>query len=164
MKHFGNLIKDRKDKEKMNEKEIQLKELRQERDKINEKIEKIENERMRERLKKNEKNYLGKCYENENMIIKVVCAASGNEYRVGIIGFEKEPMMENEQDLFDNSFRRHPFQGRTNLNLVIEDDIMISDLRQYQEITNEVFHEKLKEITEKLSKEMDVVFELDCGR
>lgn len=37
MKHFGNLIKDRKDKEKMNEKEIQLKELRQERDKINEK-------------------------------------------------------------------------------------------------------------------------------
>ena len=58
MKHFGNLIKDRKDKEKMNEKEIQLKELRQERDKINEKIEKIENERMRERLKKNEKNIL----------------------------------------------------------------------------------------------------------
>ena len=148
----------------MTEKEIQLKELRQERDKINNEINKIENERMRERLKEIEKKYLGKCYENENEIIKVVCAASENEYHVGIIGFEKEPMMENEQDLFDNSFRRHPFQGRTNLNLVIEDDIMISDLRQYKEITNDVFHERLKKITEKLSKEMDVVFELDGGR
>lgn len=140
--------------------EEQLKELRKKRDSINQEIQKIENERMGKRLKETEDNYLGHCYESDHVIFKVVCAAASNEYRVCIIGFEKNPRLVNEQDIFDNSFHRHPYMGRTTLDFVIEDDIMIRDLKEYKEITKEEFEIQLRESMDKLSKEMEQVFKI----
>lgn len=140
--------------------EEQLKELRKKRDSINQEIQKIENERMGKRLKETEDNYLGHCYESDQVIFKVVCAAASNEYRVGIIGFEKNPRLVNKQDIFDNSFHRHPYMGITTLDFVIEDDIMIRDLKEYKEITKEEFEIQLRESMDKLLKEMEQVFKI----
>lgn len=138
-----------------------LKKLEEEKINIIHQIKEIEDAEKIEKLKKTEELYLGHCYENEDVIFKVMCAAASNEYRVGVIGFQKEPILTNEQDIFDENFHRHPFQGRTTLDFVIEDDIMIRNLKSYTEITQEEFEEKLKKITEKLIEEMKIVYKLE---
>lgn len=142
--------------------EEKLKELREKKDELEKEIQTIEKKQMIEQLKRTEDRFLGKCYENEELFFKVVCVVSANEYRVSIIGFNKEPRMINKQGLFDSYFHRHPFQGETTLDFMIEDDIMIRDLKEYKEITKEKFEELLRESMEKLSKEMDKVFEIKC--
>lgn len=142
----------------------ELNELKEQQEKLNKKIKEIENQERKQRLEEIEKKYLGHCYKNENIIFKIVCVASTNEYRVSIIGFKKAPVMINEQDIFDKNFHRHPFQGETTLDFVIEDDIMIQHLKNYTEINKEEFEKELKESTEKLMKEMKKEFKLDVNR
>lgn len=143
-----------------NDKNNQLEILYKKRDEINKQIKEISDNKIKEQLKKTEKKYLGHCFENDKIIFKIVCIASTNEYRVSIIGFKKEPKMKNDQDIFDSNFKRHPFQGETSLDFVIEDDIMIKDLKLYHEITKDDFELKLTELLDKLKKEMTKEFKL----
>ena len=138
-----------------------LKELEEKKKELEKEIKELRDEDIRERLKNTEKKYLGRCFENEKSIFKVVCAASSNEYRVSIIGVLKDPKMENNQDIFDCNFHRHPFEGQTSLEFIIEDDIMMRDLQYYDEITKEEFEKKLKEVMKKFENEMKKEFKLE---
>ena len=138
-----------------------LEELRLKKSEIEKEIKNLEEKNIREKLQEHENNYLGHCFENDEIFFKIVCAASCNIYSVQIIGFYKEPKMINEQDFFDSNFHRHPFSGQTELNFCFEDDMFINNLKLYKEIPIDEFEKKLEKATEKLKIEMKKEFKLN---
>ena len=68
-----------------------LEELRLKKSEIEKEIKNLEEKNIREKLQEHENNYLGHCFENDEIFFKIVCAASCNIYSVQIIGFYKEP-------------------------------------------------------------------------
>lgn len=140
--------------------EERIKELTFQRDQIDEEINKIKQDIKVQKLKKIEEQYVGKYFEDTNRYFKVISAISSNEYRIDIVGVYKEPEIIHENEVWDNSCHRHPFEGRTDVYFAFEEDLMISDLKNCKEITKDEFNEKYKYVMSKFLNEFEKEWKL----
>ena len=124
-----------------------LKELEKQQTEIRLEIEELRKEEKLERIKENEERFLGKCYRKNGEYFKVLSAISENEYWVSGICFHENPEIKLDKKI---GLRNRYYDGEIILKFMEPESIFLQELKNWEEISEENFEEKMRESFEKM--------------